>query len=145
MSWLSLLIGILLTIHVITSVLLVLIVLMQRPRSEGLGAAFGGGVTESLFGSGAGNMLTKITTGLGITFFATTMALALLYSHRQPGGLSAIRKAITAPPAVTATNAAPSLPPLPPVSDTPPSVTPPAPTTTPAPSPANVSTNKPGK
>ncbi|NUN92767.1 MAG: preprotein translocase subunit SecG, partial [Verrucomicrobiae bacterium] len=53
----GLLIGFLLTIHVIVSVLLVLLVLMQRPKSEGLGTAFGGGVADSLFGSGAGNVL----------------------------------------------------------------------------------------
>ena len=50
----SILIGFLLTVHVIVCVLLILIVLMQRPKSEGLGTTFGGGVTDTLFGSGAG-------------------------------------------------------------------------------------------
>lgn len=86
----GLLIGFLLTIHVIVSVLLVLLVLMQRPKSEGLGTAFGGGVADSLFGSGAGNVLTKITTWLGVIFFCTTISLALLYSRTSSGGKSTL-------------------------------------------------------
>ena len=81
MTFTGLLIGFLLTVHVVVCVLLVLIVLMQRPKSEGLGTAFGGGVTDSLFGSSAGNVLTKITTWLGVIFFITTISLALLYSR----------------------------------------------------------------
>lgn len=81
MTFTGLLIGFLLAVHVTACVLLVLIVLMQRPKSEGLGTAFGGGVADSLFGSSAGNVLTKITTWLGIIFFITTVSLALLYSR----------------------------------------------------------------
>lgn len=81
MTFTGILIGFLLTLHVIVCVLLVLIVLMQRPKSEGLGTAFGGGVTDSLFGSSTGNVLTKITTWLGVIFFLTTVSLALLYSR----------------------------------------------------------------
>ncbi len=77
------LIGFLLTVHVLTCILLLLIILMQQPRSEGLGTAFGGGVADTLFGSNAGNVLTKITTGLTVTFFLTTFSLAWLYSHRN--------------------------------------------------------------
>jgi preprotein translocase subunit SecG len=80
------LIVILLIIHVIVCVLLLLIVLMQRPRSEGLGTAFGSAVTDTLFGSSTGNVLTKITTWLGIIFFATTLSLAYLYSHQRTKG-----------------------------------------------------------
>jgi preprotein translocase subunit SecG len=80
------LIVILLIIHVIACVLLLLIVLMQRPRSEGLGTAFGSAVTDTLFGSSTGNVLTKITTWLGIIFFATTLSLAYLYSHQRTKG-----------------------------------------------------------
>ena len=90
----GILIPILLIIHVIVCILLLLIVLMQRPRSEGLGTAFGGNVADTLFGSSAGNVLTKITTGLGVAFFITTILLAYLYSHRSPavGGSKLGRK-----------------------------------------------------
>src|ERR1700675_1026692 len=76
-------IGFLLTVHVIVCILLILIVLMQRPKGEGLGTTFGGGGTDTLFGSGAGNVLTKNTTWLGTIFFITTVVLAYLYSHRE--------------------------------------------------------------
>ena len=81
----TILTGILLTIHIIACILLVLIILMQRPRNEGLGTTFGGGVTDTLFGSGAGNVLTKITTWLALIFFATTISLAWINSHRESG------------------------------------------------------------
>lgn len=70
-------------IFVVSSILLVLAVLMQRPRSEGLGAAFGGGMTESIFGAQTSEVLVKATVWLGGTFFACTLALAFLYSYRS--------------------------------------------------------------
>ena len=114
----NILIGFLLTIHVICCVLLVLFVLMQRPRQEGLGTAFGGGVTENLFGAGAGNILTKITTWLGIIFFATTIFLAYLYSHREQA-VSLREKLRNLPAAETSPAKAPSSIPAP--SQSPPS------------------------
>jgi preprotein translocase subunit SecG len=60
---------------------MVLVVLMQRPRSEGLGAAFGSGMTENIFGAQTTHVLAKFTTWLGGAFFALTLALAVLYSH----------------------------------------------------------------
>ena len=37
---------------VIVSALMILVVMMQRPKQEGLGAAFGGGMTDQLLGAG---------------------------------------------------------------------------------------------
>jgi len=78
----SILIYVITTIFVVCSLLLTLVVMMQRPRSEGLGAAFGGGMTESLFGAQTTDVLTKITIWLAVVFFLCTMSLALLYSKR---------------------------------------------------------------
>ena len=106
-------IGFLLVVHVITCLLLILIVLMQRPKSEGLGTAFGGGVTDTLFGSGAGNVLTKITTWLGLVFFSTTITLALLYgSHGPKKDLSKSLKPAAGAP-VTAPSTSPIIPTVP--------------------------------
>ena len=44
----AILLNVILAIYVIVAVLMVFVILMQRPKSEGLGAAFGGGVTENL-------------------------------------------------------------------------------------------------
>ncbi len=105
----NIIIGVLLAIHVLVCILLVLIVLMQRPRSEGLGTAFGGGVADTLFGSSAGNVLTKITTWLGIIFFVTTISLAFLYSHRPTS--SGLGSKLKAGPSVPTKETNPSAPP----------------------------------
>lgn len=80
-----LIVPILLTLHVIVCLLLVLVVLMQLPRSEGLGAAFGGAVTENIFGAQTTHVLAKFTVWLGVAFFAVTLMLAIAYSHRERG------------------------------------------------------------
>ena len=79
----SLLINICLVLFVLVAALMVLVILMQRPKSEGLGAAFGGGVTENIFGAQTTNVLVKFTTWLAGVFFALTFALSVLYAHHS--------------------------------------------------------------
>ena len=69
-------------IEALVAVLMMLVILMQRPKSEGLGAAFGGGVTENIFGAQTTNVLTTITTWLASIFFLLVLALSVLYAHR---------------------------------------------------------------
>jgi preprotein translocase subunit SecG len=107
--WLSIFIPILLTILVIVCVLLVLVVLMQRPRSEGLGAAFGSGMTENIFGAQTTTVLTKATVYLGGIFFGVTLIITILVSRqsseRRVGLLeSEIKNAKPAPTATVAPN-----------------------------------------
>jgi preprotein translocase subunit SecG len=83
--WLSIVIPILLTILVIVCVLLVLVVLMQRPKNEGLGAAFGSGVTENIFGAQTATVLTKATVYLGCIFFGVTLLLTVLTARQSAG------------------------------------------------------------
>ena len=78
----SLVINILLGIYVFVAVLMILVILMQRPKSEGLGAAFGGGVTENIFGAQTTNVLVKFTGWLTGMFFVLTFALSVLYAHK---------------------------------------------------------------
>ena len=64
----QILLNFVLVIFVLVALLMIFVILMQRPKSEGLGAAFGGGVTENIFGAQTTNVLTKITgwlAGLG--------------------------------------------------------------------------------
>ena len=70
-------------LFVLVAALMVLVILMQRPKSEGLGAAFGGGVTENIFGAQTTNVLVKFTTWLAGIFFALTFALSVLYAHHS--------------------------------------------------------------
>ncbi|HEX3420107.1 MAG TPA: preprotein translocase subunit SecG [Candidatus Udaeobacter sp.] len=87
----NLLINFCLVIFVLVATLMVLVILMQRPKSEGLGAAFGGGVTENIFGAQTTNVLVKFTTWLAGIFFALTFALSVLYSHQSTAS-SAFRR-----------------------------------------------------
>jgi len=64
------------------ALLMVLVILMQRPKSEGLGAAFGGAVTENIFGAQTTNVLVKFTAWLAGIFFAITFVLSILYARR---------------------------------------------------------------
>jgi preprotein translocase subunit SecG len=74
---------ILIIVHVIVCVALIMIVLLQTGKGADMGAAFGGGSSQTLFGStGASTFLSKATTGAAIIFMLTSLALAYLSSHR---------------------------------------------------------------
>jgi len=63
---------------IIVSLFLILVVLMQRANSDGgLGTAFGSTITESAFGTEAGNVMTKITRITFVVFFAVAFILYL--------------------------------------------------------------------
>lgn len=63
-------------IHVIVSLMLILVVLLQPGKSGDLGSIFGGGTSESIFGSsGAVPFLVKVTRGLAVLFFVTSLSL----------------------------------------------------------------------
>ena len=78
----QILINFLLAIYVLIALLMVLVILMQRPKSEGLGAAFGAGVTENIFGAQTTNVLVKFTGWLTGMFFVLTFVLSILYAHK---------------------------------------------------------------
>jgi len=104
----NLLINLLSVFFVLVALLMVLVILMQRPKSEGLGAAFGGAVTENIFGAQTTNVLVKFTTWLAGIFFALTLALSVLYAHRGTGGESAFRRELMKQQAAQATSPAPA-------------------------------------
>src|SRR4030095_4533748 len=79
----SLLINLFLVLYVLVALVMMLVILMQRPKSEGLGAAFGGGVTENIFGAQTTNVLVKFTAWMAGIFFALTFALSILYAHKN--------------------------------------------------------------
>ncbi len=81
--WLSISINLLLVIFVIVCLLMILLILMQRPKQEGLGAAFGGGVTDQVFGARTTNVLQRGTVYLGSLFFILALALATLIGQQN--------------------------------------------------------------
>jgi preprotein translocase subunit SecG len=87
----NLLINFCLVFFVLVASLMVFVILMQRPKSEGLGAAFGAGVTDNIFGAQTTNVLVKFTTWLAGIFFALTFALSVLYAHQSTAS-SAFRR-----------------------------------------------------
>ncbi len=63
-------------IHIAVSLLLVLIILLQPSKSGDIGSMFGGGTSESVFGSsGAVPFLVKMTRLLGLIFVVTSLSL----------------------------------------------------------------------
>lgn len=107
---LSIFINLLLAIHVVVSLLIIFVVLMQRPKNEGLGAAFGGGMTDNLFGAQTTNVLQNFTRWLGGIFFALTLLLSVLYAKQAniEAKSNITRQLLNAPkpPAAAATPAA---------------------------------------
>jgi preprotein translocase subunit SecG len=95
-NWLSISIDLLLVIFVIVCLLMILLILMQRPKQEGLGAAFGGGVTDQVFGARTTNVLQRGTVYLGSLFFILSLALAVLIGQKNKT-ISAVTAADTAP------------------------------------------------
>lgn len=63
-------------IHVLTCLFLIAVVLLQQGKGADMGAVFGGS-SQTLFGSsGAGNFLTRLTTGMAVMFMVTSLTLA---------------------------------------------------------------------
>ena len=125
----TILINLCLALFVFVALLMVLLILMQRPKSEGLGAAFGGAVTENIFGAQTTNVLTRMTAWLAGIFFLLTFALSVLYAHKSMGD-SALRRELLK--AQGAAQGSPS-PAAPQASPVPASAVQPSPVSSPAP------------
>lgn len=79
----SLVIGILTLVLVLTSIFLVFVVLMQRAKSDsGMGAAMGGGSMESTFGAETNNVLSNATIKASIVFFVVSFLLYLSHIYQ---------------------------------------------------------------
>ena len=64
-------------VHILACCVLVLVVLLQHGKGADIGAAFGAGASNTVFGArGAGNFLTKLTTGSVVVFMLTSLALS---------------------------------------------------------------------
>ncbi len=91
----------LIIIHVIVCAAVVLVVLLQQGEGANIGATFGSGGSQTLFGSrGSGNFLTKLTAAAGAIFMVTSILLAKIESRvstssvvKTPAG-----NAVTMPP-----------------------------------------------
>ena len=83
-------------LHVIVSVALILVILLQTGKGSDIGAVFGGGSSQTLFGStGPTSFLSKLTAGAAIIFMLTSLFLAYFSGT---GGTRSIMKGGGAPP-----------------------------------------------
>ena len=80
-------------IHVIVSIGLILVVLLQTGKGAEVGAVFGGSSATIFGSSGAGNFLTRLTTAMAIVFMMTSLTLgyfagkkptATIFDNRAP-------------------------------------------------------------
>lgn len=73
---------IILMIHVLIAVAIIGLVLIQHGKGADVGAAFGSGASGTVFGSqGSGGFLFKLTGGLALAFFATSLTLGYIVSN----------------------------------------------------------------
>ena len=75
-------------IHITAALSLILTVLLQAGKGAGMGAGLGAGSSQTMFGSsGAGNFLTKLTTGIAILFMITSLTLAVFSTQKKSSSL----------------------------------------------------------
>jgi preprotein translocase subunit SecG len=84
----------LMALHIMVCLVLIGVVLLQRGKGSDIGAALGGGSSNTVFGSrGAGNFLTKLTSGCAVTFMITSLSLS--YLGTQEAQISVFDEEIT--------------------------------------------------
>ena len=78
----------LIAVHVVAALFLIGVVLLQTGKGADIGAVFGGGSSETVFGSsGAGTFLTRLTTGIAILFMLTSLSMTYGLARRTSQSL----------------------------------------------------------
>jgi len=92
------------------SLVLIGLILLQKSKSQGLGAAFGGGGNDSVLGVRAGNVLSRATVIIGIVFLVNTLILGMLFSGSAEQSLMAEAPDPAARPVEEPSPTAPTMP-----------------------------------
>lgn len=96
-------------VHIIISLFLILVVLLQQGKGADLAGAFGGGGSQTAFGArGATTLLHKLTTAFFVLFIITSISLAVMQSRPAASVMSGTQAAPAAP--ATTNTAAPAAP-----------------------------------
>jgi preprotein translocase subunit SecG len=90
---------VLVIVHVIVSLGLILVVLLQTGKGAEIGAVFGGSSSTIFGSSGAGSFLTRLTTGMAIVFMITSLMLGYLSGRRPSATIFDSRTPAPAQPA----------------------------------------------
>lgn len=99
---------VILVIHLILTVALIGLILLQRSEGGGLGLGTGGGLGNFATAQTTANALTKATTIVAVCFFATSLILAILASHS--GGKKSILDSVPTTTEGSASTTAPAVP-----------------------------------
>jgi preprotein translocase subunit SecG len=97
-------------VHVIVSIGLILVVLLQTGKGAEMGAVFGGSSSTIFGSSGAGNFLTRLTTGMAIVFMMTSLTLGY-FAGRRPSATIFDQRTPAAEPRPAPPSSAPAKPP----------------------------------
>ncbi len=90
-------------LHVVVSIFLVLVIMVQQGKGADLAGAFGGGGSQTAFGArGATTLLHKLTTAFFILFVITSMSLAILQARPRSSVMTGQGAAAPATPAPAA-------------------------------------------
>ncbi|MCB1676239.1 MAG: preprotein translocase subunit SecG [Halioglobus sp.] len=75
---------IILVVHLLVALAIIGLIMLQQGKGADMGASFGAGASQTLFGSdGSGNVLTRATAWLVVLFFASSFSLALLANQKS--------------------------------------------------------------
>jgi preprotein translocase subunit SecG len=108
----SIVLGILTFVLILVSLFIVLVVLAQKSKDGGMGAALGGGAAEAAFGAETGNVLSKSTIYAAVMFFVLAFALYLGRIYESKHAAEAAGSALPTIAAPAAAPAAPTAPAL---------------------------------
>jgi len=101
-------------LHIVVSLALILVVLLQTGKRADLAGAFGGGGSQTAFGTrGAATFLSKATTAAAVLFMVTSLSLSILSSRTGDGGSGTVLNTVPAEESGEPDAEAPLLPPLP--------------------------------
>ena len=94
---------VILVVHLLVALAIIGLILLQRGKGADVGASFGGGASQTVFGSsGGGNVLTSATGWLSAIFFATSFGLAMIadqqYAETDDLGFEVPLEAVEAAP-----------------------------------------------
>lgn len=78
----NILYGLVMFIHVIASLVLILVILLQAGRGGGLSESFGGSSTQTIFGTKTSVFLTRATAVCAVIYLVTCLTLAVMTGHR---------------------------------------------------------------
>lgn len=74
-------------VHVLASLAIIGLILLQQGKGAAMGASFGAGASQTLFGSeGSGSFLTRFTAFFSVVFFATSFGLAVIAKDKATIG-----------------------------------------------------------